>query len=400
MNIVLFDGKYRGDLLPLTFTRPIAELRIGILTIREKWNKQLPDSTFSYLTESYLNKKYPLIEVEDSLFIAGNICPNEDFTHEIKALSHGFGLFKEGELLAFRGSLNDFKNIENLKAIETRSNPVQIRKLYDIFIKNEQALIEDYKLIVKERQSQILPTSVQLIGNSILPDGTPAVFIEEGANIECETLNVKNGPVYIGKDAQIMEGSCIRGPFAACEHAVVNMGTKIYEATTLGPYCKVGGELNNVVMHGFSNKAHDGFLGNAVIGEWCNIGAGTSASNLKNDYSEIKMWNYAQEKFVKTGLQFCGLIMGDHSKIGINSMMNTATVMGVGVNFFGSGFPKTFIPSFAKGSIAGFFAHDLNSFFAMAEAVMQRRKKTLSEEDKAIFAEIFEITGKYWRIRS
>lgn len=400
MNIILFDGKYRNNLLPLTFTRPVAELRIGILTIREKWERIFPQTSFSYFTEAYLSKKYPLVEADDSLFIAGNICPNESLAQEIKALKQGECLVKGDELLALRGKTDDFHNSQNLRKKEITFDFLEIRQLYDLFMKNEQVLMNDYRSLIQGQESETPPVSVQIVGNPFLPDGTPAIFMEEGAEIECAILNVKNGPIYIGKDAQIMEGSCIRGPFAACEHAVVNMGTKIYGATTLGPYCKVGGELNNVVMQSFSNKAHDGFLGNAVIGEWCNIGAGTSASNLKNDYSEIKMWNYGEERFVKTGLQFCGLIMGDHSKIGINSMMNTATVMGVGVNFFGSNFPKTFIPSFAKGSVAGFSVHDLTQFFDMAEAVMKRRGKTLSEDDKAIFAEIFEITGKYWRIRS
>jgi len=259
-------------------------------------------------------------------------------------------------------------------------------------------LNDDYKLLVAGKQSQTLSPTVTIVGNPVRPDGLPAVFVEHKAHLECAVLNVQNGPVYIGKDVQIMEGSCIRAPFAACEHAVVNMGSKIYGATTLGPYCKVGGELNNVVMLGYSNKAHDGFLGNAVIGEWCNLGAGTTASNLKNDYSEIKIWNYAEERFVKTGLQFCGLIMGDHSKIGINSMLNTATVMGIAVNFFGSNFPKTFIPSFAKGSVAGFSSHELKQFYAMAETVMNRRGKTLTEIDKEIYATIFDITAKYWRV--
>lgn len=400
MNIILFDEKYRGNLLPLTFTRPVADLRVGILTIREKWEKYFPDATISYLTEKYLSAKYPMIASDDAVFIAAHVCPDVVLVNEITSLNYGEALYKEDELLAFRGKENDFHHPEKLKNKYTESNPIQICWLYDIFMKNSQALIDDFKLITKDRQSQPLPASTQIVGDLVLADGTQSIFLESGAVLDYATLNVTAGPIYIGKDAHIMEGSCIRAPFAANEHAVVNMGTKIYGATTLGPYCKVGGELNNVVMQSFSNKAHDGFLGNAVIGEWCNIGAGTSASNLKNDYSEIKMWNYAQERFIKTGLQFCGLIMGDHAKIGINSMMNTATVMGVGVNFFGSGFPKTFIPSFAKGSVAGFSLHDLPQFFAMAEAVMKRRGKSLSDVDREIYTEIFEITGKYWRIRS
>ncbi|MCD7973007.1 MAG: glucose-1-phosphate thymidylyltransferase [Candidatus Azobacteroides sp.] len=399
MNIILFDGKYRGNLLPLTFTRPVAEIRVGILTIREKWEKYFPDATISYLTEDYLKTKYPLHSAEDSIFIAGNIIPDKILIEEIKTLQYGECLFKENDLFALRGKKEDFSAIENLRNKETKSASIQICWLYDIFLRNEIALSEDYELLTRNRTSSPLPSSVKVIGNPLLKNDLPAVFLEEGAVIEETILNVKKGPVYIGKNSEIMEGSLIRGPFAICENGTVNMGAKIYGATTIGPYCKVGGELNNVVMQGFSNKAHDGFLGNAVIGEWCNLGAGTTASNLKNDYSEIKMWNYKEERFLKTGLQFCGLIMGDHSKIGINSMMNTATVMGVGVNFVGSGFPKTFIPSFAKGGVTGFSLHDLPQFFMMAEAVMKRRGKELTETDKEIYKEIFDITGKYWRVR-
>ncbi len=400
MNIVLFDGKYRKNLLPLTFTRPVSELRVGILTIREKWELLLPEAKISHLTEDYLSKKYPLNESDDSIFIAGNICADASFAKEISVLDFGECLFADGELLALRGKKSDFTRVEELKSRELVSNPLQIRYLYDIFMNNEKALNEDYKLLIAGKQSQTLSPTVQVIGNMVRPDGLPAIFVEHGAQVECAVLNVQNGPIYIGRDAQIMEGSCIRAPFAACTHATVNMGTKIYGATTLGPYCKVGGELNNVVMQGYSNKAHDGFLGNAVIGEWCNLGAGTTASNLKNDYSEIKMWSYAEERFVKTGLQFCGLIMGDHSKIGINSMLNTATVMGVAVNFFGSNFPKTFVPSFSKGSVVSFSLHELSQFYEMAEAVMARRGKALTEIDREIYATIFDITAKYWRVRS
>ena len=400
MNIILFDGKYRMNLLPLVFTRPVAELRFGILTLREKWEKFFPEAEISYLTEDYLSKKYPMSPSEDAVFIAGNVCADRMLAEEIERLNFGECLSYYGELVAFRGTKDDLSCTDSLKTKELTSEPLQIRYLYDIFLNNEKALTADYKLLIAGKQSQALSSTVTIVGDSVLQDGLPAVFVEPGAQIECAVLNVQNGVVYIGKDVQIMEGSCIRGPFAACEHAVVNMGAKIYGATTLGPYCKVGGELNNVIMQGYSNKAHDGFLGNAVIGEWCNLGAGTTASNLKNDYSEIKMWNYAEERFVKTGLQFCGLIMGDHSKAGINSMFNTATVIGVGVNFYGSGFPKTFIPSFAKGSPAGISLHELNKFFAMAEAVMARRGKTLTETEREIYTTIFDTTARYWRIRS
>ncbi|MDR2476017.1 MAG: glucose-1-phosphate thymidylyltransferase [Bacteroidales bacterium] len=398
MNLILFDGNYRGNLLPLVFTRPVAELRVGILTLREKWEKILPDALISFLTEPYLSNKYPGAETGNSFYVAGNICASPQFAKEVLSLKVGECLYHAGDLLAVHGSSDDFRQIENLTVRESTAKPLQIKWLYDIFQLNNIVLQHDYRLLTEGRESQPLSPGVQVIGSQTLPDGLPSIFLEDGADVECAALNVKNGPIYIGKDAQVMEGACIRAPFAACEHATVTMGARIYGATTVGPYCKAGGELNNVVMYGFSNKAHDGFLGNAVIGEWCNIGAGATASNLKNDYSKIKLWNYAQERFLPADLQFCGLIMGDHSKIGINSMINTATIMGVGVNFFGAGFPRTFIPSFSKKSVNGFDIHKLTDFFNMADTMMQRRGKSLTDTDKEIFQTIFDITGKYWRV--
>ena len=245
-------------------------------------------------------------------------------------------------------------------------------------------------MIANGRTSCALSASNTVIGD---PD---LVFVEEGAYVEGAFLNTNGGPIYIGKDAQVMEGSCVRGPMALCEHSNINMGSKIYSDTTIGPWSKVGGELNNVVVFGYSNKAHDGFLGNAVIGEWCNIGAGTNASNLKNDYSKIRVWNYPDHTFMRTDLQFCGLIMGDHSKVGINCMFNTATVVGVGVNIHGSGFPRTFIPSFSEGSpVGGFTDVQLKKFFDIANRAMARRGLLLTDLDYEIFEEIYKIADTY-----
>lgn len=382
MNIILFDGASRVDLLPLTFTRPTGEIRVGILTIREKWERRL-QAEVSFLTEEYLSAKYPMQEKADNLFIAGNILPSSSFINELKLLKTGESLFSQEDLiLAFRGSAEAFKAQQWEKRVAAET-PDMICFTYDIFLKNGSELEADFACITQGKESAQISKTNTVIGEY-------PVFIEEGAFVECVVLNTTKGPVYIGKDAEIMEGSLIRGPFAACEHATVNMGTRIYGPTTLGPFCKVGGELNNIVMFGYSNKAHDGFLGNAVIGEWCNIGAGTEASNLKNDYTEIKLWNYNTRRFAKTGLQFCGLIMGDYSKAGINTMFNTATVVGVGCNIYGTGFPRNFVSSFLEGGNSGFDQTNMKKFFTTTEKVMARRSHILTEEDKQICMHVFQ----------
>ena len=396
-NIILFDDKDTWtDLLPIVYTRPISDIRIGILTIKEKWQKYFPDHDFSYLTAEYLSVKYPTNITDDNLFIAGNCCPDKNFADAVSALGNGEALAYNGELVAYRGTMEGFKSVTLEKATPyTASSLTMLHQLYDIFLLNGSEMRRDYHIIIAGRESQPLSETCTIVGPYRLDDGCPAIFIEEGATVEAVTLNTTGGPIYIGKDAVIMEGVCIRAPFAACRHSQVNMGAKIYGATTLGPYCKVGGELNNVVMIGYSNKAHDGFLGNAVIGEWCNIGAGTNASNLKNDYTEIKLWNYRAHRFLRTGLQFCGLIMGDHSKAGINCMFNTATVIGVGVNVHGAGFPRNFVASFSEGSVAGYTDVSVVKFFDIAKRMMARRGIELSETDKEIFESIYRIAENY-----
>lgn len=396
-NIILFDDKDTWtDLLPIAYTRPISDIRIGILTIKEKWQKYFPDHDFSCLTAEYLSVKYPTNITGDNLFIAGNCCPDKNFANAVSALGNGEALAYNGELVAYRGTMEGFKSVNLEKAAPyTASSLTMLHQLYDIFLLNGSEMRRDYHIIIAGRESQPLSETCTIVGPYRLDDGCPAIFIEEGATVEAVTLNTTGGPIYIGKDAVIMEGVCIRAPFAACRHSQVNMGAKIYGATTLGPYCKVGGELNNVVMIGYSNKAHDGFLGNAVIGEWCNIGAGTNASNLKNDYTEIKLWNYRAHRFLRTGLQFCGLIMGDHSKAGINCMFNTATVIGVGVNVHGAGFPRNFVASFSEGSVAGYTDVSVVKFFDIAKRMMARRGIELSETDKEIFESIYRIAENY-----
>ncbi|MBO5456629.1 MAG: glucose-1-phosphate thymidylyltransferase [Muribaculaceae bacterium] len=384
-NIILFDPvKVRTNMLPLTYTRPVALLRHGITTISEKWQRAIPGA-YSYSTQDYLSIKYPMIEASDgdNLFIAGNIHPDAQLVEAILDLQPGESLIHNGETIARRG------NGEPNSQKEYTAEPFAINHVYDIFMLNDEALRRDFAALTAGKKSQPLSDTNRLIGDP------SQLFIEEGATVEGAILNVKKGPIYIGRDAEIMEGACLRGPIALCEHAVVNMGGKIYGATTLGPYCKVGGELNNVVMTGYSNKAHDGFLGNAVIGEWCNLGAGCTASNLKNTYAPIKLWSIAEGRFVKTGLQFCGLIMGDHSKAGINTMFNTATIVGVGVNFYSAGFPRTFIQSFTEGSTLGMRDVNMNSFFDTASRMMARRHVELTPIDKEIFIHIHEdVTEK------
>lgn len=396
-NIILFDDKDTWtDLLPIVYTRPISDIRIGILTIKEKWQKYFPDHDFSCLTAEYLSVKYPTNITDDNLFIAGNCCPDKNFADAVSVLGNGEALAYNGELVAYRGTMEGFKSVTLEKATPyTASSLTMLHQLYDIFLLNGSEMRRDYHIIIAGRESQPLSETCTIVGPYRLDDGCPAIFIEEGATVEAVTLNTTGGPIYIGKDAVIMEGVCIRAPFAACRHSQVNMGAKIYGATTLGPHCKVGGELNNVVMIGYSNKAHDGFLGNAVIGEWCNIGAGTNASNLKNDYTEIKLWNYRAHRFLRTGLQFCGLIMGDHSKAGINCMFNTATVIGVGVNVHGAGFPRNFVASFSEGSVAGYTDVSVVKFFDIAKRMMARRGIELSETDKEIFESIYRIAENY-----
>ena len=395
-NIILFDAaEVRENLVPLTFTRPVPDLRVGILTIREKWERVL-ESAYSYLTVDYLQEKYPTIVADDNIFVAGNICPTELLVAGIMALNQGEALLSpKGELMAFRGSMEDFNSRNFVKEIVCDEDCLSISMLYDIFMQNHRGIVEDFALLTRGRASQPLSDTNTIIGTPIDTNGNPMIFIEEGAVVEGAMLNVKNGPIYVGRDAEVMEGSCLRGPIALCEHAVINMGARVYGATTLGPYCKGGGGVNNGAVMGYTNKAHDGFLGNAVIGEWCNIGGGSTASNLKNDYTEIKLWNYPAHRFLRTGLQFCGLIMGDHSKSGINCMFNTATVLGVGVNIHGAGFPRNFVASFSEGSVSGFTDVPLTKFFDIARRMMARRGMELTEVDMRIFKSIHAIADNY-----
>lgn len=393
-KIIVFDTvDNHTSLLPLSFTRPVCEFRVGITTILEKWMALLPGS-YSILTVDYLAAKYPAPEsvADDVVFVAGYVVPDPLLCEAIEGLAPGDALFSDDVLIAYRGNESGFHG-KTWNPMPISTGVRIIRYVFDVFLLNGQIICEDFARLTAGRDSLPVPEDCMVLGPHTDGAGRPMIFIEEGARLCGCSLNTSDGPIYIGKGAQIMEGSCLRGPLCVGDNSKVKMGSRIYGSTTFGPYCKVGGEIDNTVFFGYSNKAHDGYLGNAVIGEWCNIGAGTNASNLKNDYSKIRIWNYATRTFMRTDLQFCGLIMGDHSKAGINCMFNTATVVGVGVNLHGSGFPRVHIPSFSEGSPqTGFTEVSLKKFYDIAERVMIRREVSFTEADRAMFEKIYADT--------
>jgi UDP-N-acetylglucosamine diphosphorylase/glucosamine-1-phosphate N-acetyltransferase len=389
MNYILFDGPARNALLPFTFTRPVADILIGIMTIRQKWEMRL-GSTTTTLTEEYLSDKFPMVELENNVMINASFLPNAILVEMIQDLEPNQVIFKGDEVVAFYTQEDQEEvDFDSYEIIEYSEDCLTVQNTWDIFSKNDAAIREDFEFLTEGRKSQAIPKSV----NVIAPEN---IFIEEGAKLEFVTLNASTGPIYIGKDTEIMEGSVIRGPFALCEGAVVKLAAKIYGATTVGPHSRIGGEVNNSVISAYSNKGHDGFLGNSVLGEWCNIGADSNNSNLKNNYEEVRLWSYETEGFAKTGLQFCGLMMGDHSKCGINTMFNTGTVIGVSANVFGTGFPRNFVPSFSWGGAAGFSTYITKKAFETARLVMSRRNVDFDEKEEAILEHVFEESKK-WR---
>lgn len=397
MKIVLFDNKTdHYDLLPLSFTRPICDFRIGITTIREKWETFLSDAKVYSLPVEYLRERFgqPDDPEETMLFVSGAVVPDEDMAAMIVSLKPGQAIVWEDSTLAFHGTWVDLEahNFPDIFEEDLR----RLRNPYDVFLLNPQVLVEDYFRLTDGRESLTLDDTNRVIGDLTDSLGRPMIFIEEGAEVEGALINVKDGPVYIGRDVTVMEGCCIRGPIAFCHRSKARMGAKLYGGSTFGPYVKVGGEVDNSVIFGYSNKAHDGYLGNAVVGEWCNIGAGVNCSNLKNDYSKIRLWNYRKRSFAKTDLQFCGPIIGDHSKLGVNVMLNTATVIGVGVNVYGAGFPRVFVPSFQEGSANGGFVDvPVKRFVTIAERVMARRDVVLTDFDRSIFERIFDYASAF-----
>jgi len=389
--IILFDDNAHQTLLPLTFTRPVADLRIGILTIAEKWAKCY-DLGFSWHTQPWLQGKFPIEIEERNLFINGAFCPDPQLIEAITPLHGNVALMQGDRLVAVKLNEWDACNFDpNYKFEQTVSlehTPVVITYPEDIFRNNDTELRKDFKLITAARKSAVLSPTNTIIGKDF--------FAEEGAIADCSTFNTTNGPIYLDKNTEVWEGTHIRGAFAILEHSQVKMGSKIYGATTVGPYCRVGGELNNAVIWGYSNKGHEGYLGNAVIGEWCNLGADTNNSNLKNNYDEVKLWDYPTQRFRKTGLQFCGLIMADHAKCAINTMFNTGTVVGVSANVFGAGFPRNFIPDFSWGGAQGYEVYSLKKMFETAEKVFARRDhRRFDENEQSILKKVFELTEEY-----
>ena len=384
MQLVFSDAQYWGDFLPLTFTKPISELRCGILTFAERWEKLLDIREKRYITEEYLEVKYPRYEKKESLLIVPNFLPTEKVLDQIKNLQFGEALVYENELLVAKINLENFGLHQIEKMTDIEEELTVFKHPTDLFSFNEKAINFDFDLLTNGRTSQPLSETNGFLGNK------EDIFIEEGSEIEFTTINAKTGKIYIGKNAEVMEGCNLRGPIALCEGAKFNLGAKIYGATTIGPYSKIGGEVNNIVVQGYSNKGHDGFVGNSVIGEWCNFGADTNSSNLKNNYSEVKLWSYKHKKFVGTGLQFTGVIMGDHAKTAINTQLNTGTIIGVAANIFKTGFPPNLVDNFSWGGMRGDEKFTINKAYEVAEKMMNRRKISLTQADKDILRYIFE----------
>ena len=389
-NTILFDGPERLNLLPFTYIRPVAELRIGINTLREKWEAFLKKSC-SYATQDYLSKKYPIHTSELNYFINASYVPTEVLVSQIEKLKPNQVLVFENNPIAFYTEKHELpKGMDDFFQVEVESNPLHIKTSSDLFSKNAEVLELDFERLTQGKRNQIIADSSNRL---ICPE---RIFIEPGAKLSCAILNATDGPIYIGKKTEVMEGAMLRGPIALCDEVKIKMGTKIYGGTTIGPGSKIGGELSNVLFMGNSNKGHDGFLGNAVIGEWCNIGSATDASNLKNNYSKVRIWNYSSKNFAKSELQFCGLLMGDFSRCGIHSMFNTATVIGVNTNIFGTGFPRTFIPSYSYGGAQGLKTYAFSKAMEANSAMMKRKGVELSELDLEILQAVFHQSA-VWR---
>ena len=384
MKIVFSDAQYWEEFLPLTFTKPVAEMRFGILTFAERWQKLLNAEESFYLTQDFLQNKYPAPKNGEMLFLVPNFLPSEKIVQDIIELNCGEALVYKDELIATKIDIEKFSLNNISKMTDIEEELIFISKPTDLFTYNENAINFDFELLTEDRTSQKLSETNGFLGNKA------DLFIEEGASIEFSTLNCKTGKIYIGKDAEVMEGCNLRGPISLGDHSKFNLGAKIYGATTIGPHCKVGGEVNNIVIFGYSNKGHDGFLGNSVIGEWCNLGADTNSSNLKNNYAEVKLWNYKAKSYRKTGLQFAGVIMGDHSKTAINTQLNTGTVVGMAANIFKSGFPPNLVENFTWGGMKGDEKFRLEKAYEVAETAMARRKIEFTEEDKEIMKFVYE----------
>jgi len=399
MQIVLYDSDlWRVKLFPLTLTRPVSNLRVGILTIDEKWSKYF-NVPVSFITEDYLAEKYPLNDISGTvLIVRGSILPDEHLCESLRSLKSGEALVLQNEIIAFKMEVADVHavssfhfrdlDIENIKLVHYQGSLIRIDYPEDIFKNNGEEIKKDFELLTKGRASAPLSTTNQVLGDY-------PIFLEEGVNAEFASFNTSKGPVYLGKSSEVWEGSRIRGPFALCDNSIVKMGTRIYSNVTVGPYCTVGGELNTSVIWGNSNKGHDGYMGNAVVGEWCNWGADTNNSNMKNNFKEVRLYDYEKKDYRETGLQFCGVIMGDYVRCAINTAFNTGTVIGVSVSVFGIGVPPSFIPDFSWGSKDGFTSYELEKMFQTSELLFQRRSCKFDEIEKKLLKSVFDLTKNY-----
>ena len=392
MHLLLFDDPaIRPHLLPLTYTRPVAALRCGILTVAEKWQHRLGSSTVGYLTQPYLQAKFPAGEVAGpALVVNGAACPDDLLIQQVQALRPGQALYCGDTLIA--ACLADGSKVaelvqDGLEVTQACEDVSLLERPWHLFLRNGAEIRRDFKLLTAGRTSQPVGDAHTIV---YAPEN---VFIEPGVKIRAAILNAENGPIYLGLNSEVQEGAVIKGPLALGEGAVVNVGAKLRGDNTIGPYCKVGGEIGNSILLGYSNKGHEGYLGNSVLGEWCNLGADTNTSNLKNNYAPVKVWSHATHRFVDTGQTFCGLLMGDHSKAGINTMFNTGTVVGVGANIFGAGFPRQFVPSFSWGGTVGFETFKLPKFAEVAERVLGRRGLAYDEVEQDIITEVFRQTS-------
>lgn len=399
MNYILFDNKHKVAMQPLSFTRPQAAIRCGILTVKEKWEHHLLIKA-SYLCSDVLAKKYHNQVQDDNVYLSSSVLPSATLVLAVKALRFGEALVKEGHLIAVRTGVLNAEEVLNLDislySPSEFSGDIQVlEKVFHLLPLNQDQIKKDFELLTAGRSGQEISETVTVVGLNKNPDLINRIFIEEGAEVECCYLNPKDGPIYIGKNATVMEGAMLRGPVALCESAQISMGAKIYAGASIGPWSKVGGEMGNSIITGYSNKVHDGYLGDSVLGEWCNLGADTNTSNLKNDYAKVKLWDYSTERFQRTNLQFCGLMMGDFSRCAINTAFNSGTVVGVGSNIFGSGFPRNFVPSFVIGGPQGYKVNGLKSVTRVATTAMGRRNVPFEEADLAVLEEVYQQTTKY-----
>ncbi|WP_341664331.1 putative sugar nucleotidyl transferase [Blattabacterium cuenoti] len=391
MNFILYDGIEWKKLFPITLTRPVSEIRLGLFTIKERWEKYIGKTAYDIITQPFLSKKYSKKKdsyFENMLFINSSFLPNEELIQFLFSLKENETIFFKEKMIAFKKNFLVKKDIFSLSKKCTKTyyvkQVIHIQYPWEIFTNNEIILKEDFMFFTKGKKS------FSLLGNNHVLCKNK-IFLEEDIKANNVVLNAQFGPIYIEKGVEIMEGSVIRGPVSIGKSSILNVGSKIYGGTTIAPFCKVGGEIFNSVIFSYSNKVHDGFLGNSILGEWCNLGAGTNISNLRNDYKKVTVWNYEKKDFFPTNLQFFGIIMGDHSKSAINTQFNTATIVGVSNSIFGYGFPPRYIPSFYLGGIQSKKRISFHQICETSEIMMNRRNRNFSVLDKKILKYLYQL---------